>query len=81
MRYQALKNNKIKLGPKAQLEFDAKAGVVLVPDANSKVFIHWVNDNDKLIATYTMTFATRIEGSVKFINALAEETNIQIIEI
>ena len=81
MKYQALKHSKIKLAPKAESNFDAKDGVVLIPQDSSKVFLHWLNDSGKLVATYTMTFPTRVAGQIKLINGLDKETSVQIIEI
>lgn len=81
MRYQALKHTTIKLSPKAESTFDAKDGVVLVPDDSCKVFIHWLNENGKMIATYTMTFPTRVEGRINLINGLDKETTIKAIEL
>ena len=81
MRYTALKHQTLKLEAKAQLDFNANEGVVLVPESDSKVFIHWLNDNNKLLATYTMTFPTQIVGQVKLINALDKQTQIKVIEI
>jgi len=81
MRYKALKHQTLKLEAKAQLEFNANEGVVLVPESDSKIFIHWLNDNNKLLATYTMTFPTQVIGQVRLINALDKQTQIRIIEI
>ena len=81
MRYQTLKHSTIKLSAKGESTFDAKDGVVLVPNENSKVFIHWINENGKMTATYTMTFPTRVEGRVTLINGLDQDTTIRIIEI
>jgi hypothetical protein len=81
MRYKALKHQTLKLEAKAQLEFNANEGVVLVPESDSKIFIHWLNDNNKLLATYTMTFPTQVMGQVRLINALDKQTQIRIIEI
>lgn len=81
MRYQSLKQNTIKLASKAQTMFDAKDGVILVPDNGSKVFVHWTNDSGKLMATYTMSYATKVVGQIKLINALDKEIHIQTIEL
>jgi hypothetical protein len=81
MRYQALKHNRIKLANKAEYSLDAKDGVVLIPQDNSKIYLHWLTDSGKLATTYTMTFATRVEGQVKLINALDKETTVQIVEL
>jgi hypothetical protein len=81
MRYKALKHQTLKLEAKAQLEFNANEGVVLVPESDGKIFIHWLNDNNKLLATYTMTFPTQVMGQVRLINALDKQTQIKVIEI
>jgi hypothetical protein len=79
MKYQPLQHKTIKLESRAQLDYDAKDGAYLVPDENSKVFIHWKNDSEKILATYTMTFPTKIEGKVTFINALDKAVQIRAI--
>jgi hypothetical protein len=81
MKYLALKHNKIKLANKADFTLNAGDGVVLVPQEGSKIYLHWLNDTGKLLATYTMTFPTRVEGDVKLINGLDKETSIQIIHL
>lgn len=81
MRYQALKHHTIKLAAKANTTIDAKEGVVLVPQEGAKIFVHWMNENGKLVNTYTLTYPTRIEGQVKLINGLDKETTVQIIEL
>jgi flagellar hook assembly protein FlgD len=81
MKYQALKHRKIKLANKATSELDAREGVVLVPQDGAKVFIHWTNENGKLVNTYTMTFPTRVSGNLKLINGSDKETTVQIIEL
>lgn len=79
MRYLPLKHKTITIDSKAQIELDAGDGSTLVPDENSKVFLHWKNDTGKLVATYTMTFPTKIEGKVTMINALDKSTQIRVI--
>ena len=79
MKYQALHHKTIKLESKAQLEYDAGEGATLVPDENSKVFLHWKNNSGKLVATYTMTFPTRAEGKFTIINALDRPVQIRAI--
>lgn len=79
MRYQALQHKTLKLGGKGQIEYDAKDGAYLVPDENSKTFIHWKNETGKILATYTMTFPTKIEGSVTLINSLDKTVQIRVI--
>jgi hypothetical protein len=79
MKYQALQHKTIKLDSRAQIDYDARDGAYLVPDENSKTFIHWKNESGKILATYTMTFPTKIEGKVTFINALDKPLQIRAI--
>jgi hypothetical protein len=81
MKYQALKHNRIKLANRSEYDLDAKDGVVLIPQDGGKVYLHWLTDSGKLATTYTMTYATRVEGQVKLINALDKEVTVQIVEL
>ena len=81
MLYQPLKNYSIQLGPKDSTELDAQNGVVLVPQSGAKVFLHWLTDSGKIRSTYTMTYATRVEGKVKLINGIDTQTAIHVIQL
>jgi hypothetical protein len=81
MLYQPLKNHTIQLGPKDSTELDAQNGVVLVPQSNAKIFLHWLTDSGKMRSTYTMTYATRVEGKVKLINGLDIQTTVHVIQL
>jgi hypothetical protein len=81
MLYQPLKHHVIDLGPKDTVELDAQTGAVLVPSTNSKVFLHWLTDSGKIRSTYTMTYATRVEGKLKLINGLDTTTSVQVIHL
>ena len=79
MLYQALKNYSIQLGSKESVDLDARTGVVLVPQTSSKVFIHWLTDSGKIRSTFTMTYATRVEGKCQLINGFDKVISIQVI--
>jgi hypothetical protein len=81
MLYQPLKNHVIQLGPKESQDLDAQNGAVLVPNPNSKVFLHWLTDKGNIRSTYTMTYATRVEGKLKLINGLDATTSIHVIQL
>jgi hypothetical protein len=81
MLYQPLKNYFIQLGPKETKDLDAGGGVVLVPQSTSKIFLHWLTDSGKIRSTYTMTYATRVEGKLKVINGLDTATDIHVIQL
>lgn len=81
MLYRALKYTIIELGPKETAELDARTGVILVPNPNSKVFLHWLTDSGKIRSTYTMTYATRVEGKLTLINGLDATTAIHVIQL
>ena len=79
MKYLPMKHKTINLKPKEQIEIDAASGMVLVPEDGTKVFLHWKNESGKLISTYTMTFPTKVEGSITMINALDKESKIKVV--
>ena len=81
MLYLPLKNYTIQLSPKDSTELDAQNGVVLVPQSSAKVFLHWLTDSGKIRSTYTMTYATRVEGKVKLINGLDVQTTVHVIQL
>lgn len=81
MLYRALKQSTIILESKATAELDARNGTVLVPNSDSKVFIHWLTESGKLRQTFTMSFATHVQGKIKLINGLDKTAQIQVIHL
>jgi len=80
MKYIALKHKTLNLAGKGQLEIDAESdSIILIPEEGSKIYLHWKTDTGKLVATYTMTFPTKVEGKVTIINALDKPTTIRTI--
>ncbi len=79
MKYIPLKHKIINLGPSEQIEIDADQGLILIPNDNSKIYIHWKNAEGKLVSTYTMTFPTKVEGKVLLINGLKTSTQVKTI--
>jgi hypothetical protein len=70
----------IKLGPKEQLDQDfGEDGAILIPNAKSKAFLHWLTDKGNIRSTFTMTYATKVVSKVRIINALDEELVIQVL--
>jgi hypothetical protein len=80
MLYQALNPFYILLETTETREIDAGLGAVLIPEDNSKVFLHWPL-GDKLRASYTMTKATRVYERVRLINASNRTIEIKIINL
>jgi hypothetical protein len=78
IHYQPLKNQKLKLQPKATIKFD-KTPAILVPTQPGRVFLHWYNQNDKLMKTLTLEFATKIFEPVNIISG--HDSPIEIIAI
>ena len=81
MRYQAVKHQTIKLPKKGTVEFDAMDGYALVPNPDSKIYLHWENESGKLVTTYTMTYTTKVWGKLKLINALDKDTTVLAVEL
>jgi len=80
MLYQALSPHNIRLETNESREIDAGTGAVLIPEDDSKIFLHWHN-GEKLRATYTMTDATRVFERVKLINASGRVVAVKIINL
>jgi hypothetical protein len=81
MLYKALKNHNIHLEPKATAELDATNGLILVPSPESKIYVHWLNDNGQLRNTFTMTFDTQVTGKIRLINGLNKSSTVHVIQI
>lgn len=82
MNYQILKSYFLDLGPKSEQIFNVNLKkLVLIPEENSKVFLHWTNNKGKLVTTLTLTEPTLIKNKVKLINGLDQKTRIAIVEI
>ena len=81
MLYQPLKNYVIQLDLKETKDIDAQNGAVLIPNPNSKIFLHWLTDNGNIRSTYTMTYATRVEGKLKIINGSATATAVHVVQL
>lgn len=80
MNYKPLKSRNIKLGAKAELELDAGAGTILIPPNGVKVFLHWLNENGKLVSTYTLTYSTLVKNKLKIINGSDKDIDVQAID-
>ena len=80
MLYKQVHVDTIKLAPKAQTEQDfGEDGAILLPSANSKIFLHWLTDKGNVKSTFTMTYATKVVSKVRIINALDEDLAIQVL--
>jgi len=80
MLYQALKPYSILLQHDETRDLDAGLGMMLLPEDNSKVFLHWMN-GDKLRASYTMSKATKVYETVRLINASKRVIEIKIFDL
>lgn len=76
MKYRAIKNRWITV--QGEETIDAGDGLILIPPENQKVFLHWLNANGKLLATYTMTYATLVTDKVKIVSQ--ERVRIHVLE-
>jgi hypothetical protein len=81
MRYKALKNNYIKLEANKETFLDAGEGIILIPESNTKIYVHWLNDSGKITTTCTVDYATLVTQKVKLINAQNKEIRVHCIEI
>ena len=81
MNYRPLKNYQIKIEAKNEVEYNAGTGTILIPPADARIFLHWLNDKGKLISTFTLTYATLVENKLKIINGTNDRVSITAIEI
>jgi hypothetical protein len=80
MKYVALKHKTYNLPGKGQVDIDATANsIILIPEEGSKIYLHWKTESGKLASTYTMSFATKVEGKVTMINALDKATVVKTV--
>ena len=79
MLYKQLGTNWIKLDVKESIEFNAGEGAILIPPADSKVFLHWLTDKGNVKATFTMICATLVTGKIKVINGSPNHLDIRVI--
>jgi len=77
--YTPLTTRQIQLGSNSVLDQNFGEGAILVPSPNCKVFLHWLTDKGAIRSTFTMTYATRVEGKVRITNGLDEEVVIQVL--
>jgi hypothetical protein len=68
MLFKDLSEDRIELQPKSKIELDADQGILLVPTDNSKIFIHWTNDKNKVVATHTMKSAILVTQKLQLSN-------------
>ena len=80
MLYQALKPYSLLLEASETRDLDAGVGLVLIPEDNAKVFLHWLN-GEKLRASYTMSRATKVYERVRLINASNRTIEIKVVDI
>lgn len=75
--YKQLHTNNIQLGARSVLDYDFGEAAILVPSPKCKVFLHWLTDKGAIRSTFTMTYATKVEGKVRLTNGL--DTNVDIL--
>lgn len=81
MNYRPLKNQFLRLDPSSELLFDAGTGTILIPPTDTKVFLHWTNENGKLINTFTLARSTLVQNKIKIINGSDKAVSIHAIDI
>ena len=80
MKYQALKHRYINIDKETQITASPN-GSVLVPEENTKVFLHWLNENGKLLTTYTLSYPTLVQDTVKLLNSSGKTVRIHVIDL
>jgi ABC-type uncharacterized transport system permease subunit len=80
MKYQHLKSKTIHL-EKEMFVTASQNGTILIPEKNTKTFLHWLNENGKMTATYTLTSPTLVKDTVKLINGSGKTISIDLIDL
>lgn len=80
MKYQALKHKYITVDKESQI-IASPNGSVLIPEENTKVFLHWLNENGKLLTTYTLSYPTLVHDTVKLINSSGKSVRVHVIDL
>jgi len=80
MLYRILTTQTIKLNPKETRNYDAGSGVIMIPEVDSKIYVHWLN-GDRLRSTLTLSQSSEIREQVKLINGLDTPAIINVIKI
>lgn len=81
MNYKVLRSQFIRLAPQQELLFDAGEGCILIPQDNAKIYLHWLNNNGKMVSTLTLTMPTVVYNSVKIINSSSSPACIRAISL
>lgn len=74
-KYRALKNYWVEARPKVEIE-PGPNGSILIPQPNTKPFLHWLSDSGKLMATHTLEYATLINSKVLVISKNASRVHV-----
>jgi hypothetical protein len=80
MKYSALKNRYVTIEKELVITAGPN-GSVLIPDSNTKLFLHWLNENGKMVATYTLTFPTMVHDTLKLINSSSNSVRVHMIDL
>jgi hypothetical protein len=78
--YQPIKNQKIKIAPKSTVQFD-KVPAVLIPMQPGKLYLHWYNQNQKLMKTLTLDYATKVFHPVHIVSGHDQSIEILSLEL
>ena len=81
MLYKELDNKQLKIPAKGNLDIDAKEGCVLVPTNSDRVFLHWLNEKEKIVATHTLKFSTLVTSKVRIINSESREITLLKVDL
>lgn len=81
MTYYRIPNTRyLRLKANEEIEFNAGISSLLIPQPNSKVYLHWYK-GDKLSSTLTLTHPTIVENELKIINGDTGNVTLQAIKI
>jgi hypothetical protein len=76
MLFKELEQQIIELPAKSKLDIDAQDGVLLVPTNNDKIYVYWINEKEKIIASHTLTKPTLVTKNIQLSNPKDTDTTL-----
>jgi hypothetical protein len=78
--YQAVPNRVIKVPGKGSVKYE-NTPAIMVPLDKGRIYLHWYNENNKLVKTLTLDFPTKIFKPVTIVSGHDEELKILTLEV
>lgn len=81
MYYQTLDSEILVLGSRDCQDYATDTEVILIPQEGTRVFVHWVTDNEKFLATHTMISPIRATGKFRLTNGTNLPVTVKVVKL